>query len=312
MRNNFCLDWSKRNNECFDSCCIRCWEWVSASTESYGEYSLVLTDKQCLMNWKIALNYYYCRWNEFDSQRHDCETNKKMVFEFSNCKWHLAWTVKSIAVVLVSICEAVSVKCLACLLQIAFNIISRTMLSGWYCRSMANQNSTDHNEQDDDNEPNVVDESDDSQDIPVARLMPRIDYKAQYTTLKKKLKFLLYVSTSFSLWLNAVCTKWKNIYSNCRVLQENEFFQDALRSSQRRLLKVTRDRSFLLDRLLQYEKPENSSSESDDTESSEDDVRTENTKKWVKSIHLYLKRMTSEIKNVLVQAKSWFDECFAW
>lgn len=157
------------------------------------------------MNWKIALNYYYCRWNEFDSQRHDCETNKKMVFEFSNCKWHLAWTVKSIAVVLVSICESVSVKCLACLLQIAFNIISRTMLSGWYCRSMANQNSTDHNEQDDDNEPNVVDESDDSQDIPVARLMPRIDYKAQYTTLKKKLKFLLYVSTSFSLWLNAVC-----------------------------------------------------------------------------------------------------------
>lgn len=61
--------------------------------------------------------------------------------------------------------------------------------------------------------------------------------------------------------------------------QENEFFQDALRSSQRRLLKVTRDRSFLLDRLLQYEKPENSSSESEDTESSEDDVRTENSKK---------------------------------
>lgn len=60
---------------------------------------------------------------------------------------------------------------------------------------MANQNSTDHNEQDDDNEPNVVDESDDSQDIPVAHLMPRIDYKAQYTTLKKKLKFLLYVSS---------------------------------------------------------------------------------------------------------------------
>lgn len=68
------------------------------------------------------------------------------------------------------------------------------MLDGWYCRTMANQNSTDHNEQDDDNEPNVVDESDDSQDIPVAHLMPRIDYKAQYTTLKKKLKFLLYVS----------------------------------------------------------------------------------------------------------------------
>lgn len=63
--------------------------------------------------------------------------------------------------------------------------------------------------------------------------------------------------------------------------QENEFFQDALRSSQRRLLKVTRDRSFLLDRLLQYEKPENSDSESeDDTESSEDDgSRIETVKK---------------------------------
>ncbi|XP_055296671.1 uncharacterized protein LOC129565619 [Sitodiplosis mosellana] len=129
------------------------------------------------------------------------------------------------------------------------------MLDGWYCRSMANQNATQNNDNDDDNEPNVVDDSDESQeDIPVARLMPRIDYKAQYTALKKKLKFLLY---------------------------ENEFFQDALRSSQRRLLKVTRDRSFLLDRLLQYEKPENSESDSDDdTESSEDDGnRTENVRK---------------------------------
>lgn len=69
------------------------------------------------------------------------------------------------------------------------------MLDGWYCRSMANQNATRNNDNDDDNEPNVVDDSDESQeDIPVARLMPRIDYKAQYTTLKKKLKFLLYVS----------------------------------------------------------------------------------------------------------------------
>lgn len=63
---------------------------------------------------------------------------------------------------------------------------------------MANQNSTDHNEQEDEHEPNVVDESDDSQDIPVAHLMPRVDYKTQYITLKKKLKFLLYVSTSLT------------------------------------------------------------------------------------------------------------------
>lgn len=46
---------------------------------------------------------------------------------------------------------------------------------------------------------------------------------------------------------------------------------------------MTRDRSFLLDRLLKYEKPENSESESeDDTESSEDDgSRIENVRKYV-------------------------------
>lgn len=53
-------------------------------------------------------------------------------------------------------------------------------------------------------------------------------------------------------------------------IQENECFQDALRNSQKRLLKVSRDRSFLLDRLLQYEKPDSSTSESEDTESSDD------------------------------------------
>ncbi|XP_073956970.1 uncharacterized protein isoform X1 [Choristoneura fumiferana] len=52
--------------------------------------------------------------------------------------------------------------------------------------------------------------------------------------------------------------------------KENECFQDALRCSQKRLLKVSRDRSFLLDRLLQYEKPDSSTSESEDTESSDD------------------------------------------
>lgn len=38
---------------------------------------------------------------------------------------------------------------------------------------------------------------------------------------------------------------------------------------------MTRDRSFLIDRLLQYEKPDITSSESEDTESSEDDSRNE-------------------------------------
>ncbi|XP_056648587.1 INO80 complex subunit E isoform X2 [Diorhabda carinulata] len=51
---------------------------------------------------------------------------------------------------------------------------------------------------------------------------------------------------------------------------ENESFQQALRLAQKRLLLVTRDRTFLLDRLLMHEKVEHSTSESDDTESSDD------------------------------------------
>lgn len=54
------------------------------------------------------------------------------------------------------------------------------------------------------------------------------------------------------------------------MFQENECFQEALRTSQRRLLKATRDRSFLLDRLLQYEKVDVTSSESEETESSDE------------------------------------------
>uniref|UniRef100_A0A1B6F845 INO80 complex subunit E N-terminal domain-containing protein n=1 Tax=Cuerna arida TaxID=1464854 RepID=A0A1B6F845_9HEMI len=80
-----------------------------------------------------------------------------------------------------------------------------------------------------------TEEDDDSQDS--------INYKAQYRSLKRKLKFLIY---------------------------ENECFQEALRSTQRRLLKASRDRSFLLDRLLNYEKVEATSSEGEDTESSDD------------------------------------------
>lgn len=64
-------------------------------------------------------------------------------------------------------------------------------------------------------------------------------------------------------------------------LQENEAFQKALRTAQKRLLEVTRDRSFLLDRLVLYEKVDNSSSESEETESSDEGeaVRVEPQKK---------------------------------
>ncbi|XP_067639072.1 uncharacterized protein [Eurosta solidaginis] len=140
------------------------------------------------------------------------------------------------------------------------------MLSGWYCRSMANQQAGQIEETD----PNVEDDTgtdDDSQDQQQTQsgvgiggglsvncggnglsAANAVDYKTQYRYLKRKLKFLIY---------------------------ENEFFQDALRSNQRRLLKVSRDRAFLLDRLLQHEKPENTSSESDETASSADEAMKE-------------------------------------
>ncbi|XP_068616456.1 INO80 complex subunit E [Brachionichthys hirsutus] len=69
-----------------------------------------------------------------------------------------------------------------------------------------------------------------------------VDYKRKYKNLKRKLKFLIY---------------------------EQECFQEELRRAQRKLLKVSRDKSFLLDRLLQYERIDEDSSDSDATVSSE-------------------------------------------
>uniref|UniRef100_W5MZ46 INO80 complex subunit E n=1 Tax=Lepisosteus oculatus TaxID=7918 RepID=W5MZ46_LEPOC len=68
------------------------------------------------------------------------------------------------------------------------------------------------------------------------------DYKKKYKNLKRKLKFLVY---------------------------EQECFQEELRRAQRKLLKVCRDKSFLLDRLLQYEHVDDDSSDSDATVSSD-------------------------------------------
>ncbi|XP_061144603.1 INO80 complex subunit E isoform X2 [Syngnathus typhle] len=69
-----------------------------------------------------------------------------------------------------------------------------------------------------------------------------VDYKRKYKNLKRKLKFLVY---------------------------EHECFQEELRRAQRKLLKVSRDKSFLLDRLLPYERVDEDSSDSDATVSSE-------------------------------------------
>lgn len=65
------------------------------------------------------------------------------------------------------------------------------------------------------------------------------------------------------------------------MFKENEAFQQALRTAQKRLLTVTRDRTFLLDRLLMHEKVEHSTSESEETESSDDGepIRSEPMKK---------------------------------
>ncbi|XP_076363124.1 uncharacterized protein LOC143253320 isoform X1 [Tachypleus tridentatus] len=72
-----------------------------------------------------------------------------------------------------------------------------------------------------------------------------VDYRQKYRTLKRKFKFLIY---------------------------ENECFQEELRKAQRKLLKVSRDKSFLLDRLLEHEKVESSSSDSEATVSSDSEV----------------------------------------
>ncbi|KAK9877126.1 hypothetical protein WA026_016871 [Henosepilachna vigintioctopunctata] len=68
-------------------------------------------------------------------------------------------------------------------------------------------------------------------------------YKKQYKFLKRKLQNLIY---------------------------ENEAFRQALRQSQKRLLTITRDRNFLIERLLLHEKMDNSTSESEETESSDE------------------------------------------
>jgi len=72
-----------------------------------------------------------------------------------------------------------------------------------------------------------------------------INYKNKYRNLKRKLNSLLY---------------------------EQECFHEELRKAQRKCLRVSRDKSFLLDRLLQYEQPDISSDEySTDSSSGDDD-----------------------------------------
>lgn len=114
------------------------------------------------------------------------------------------------------------------------------MLDGWYCRTLASQQSS-QNENDDDNEPNVVDESDESQDIPSVQI-PNTDHKAQYIALKKKLKFLLYVSLRQCIflvkYLQSIFFKLKHIFasigewilSRCIAVKSASFIESNTRS----------------------------------------------------------------------------------
>jgi len=72
------------------------------------------------------------------------------------------------------------------------------------------------------------------------------DFKMQYRQLKQQFKKLVY---------------------------ENECYQEELRSLQRKLLKLARDKNFLLDRLLQYEPVSSSDEDSDATLMSEDEQK---------------------------------------
>jgi len=79
-----------------------------------------------------------------------------------------------------------------------------------------------------------------------------VNYRQRYRNLKRKFKYLIY---------------------------ENECFQDELKKTQRKFLKVNQDKSFLLDRLLQYERLEDSSSDSDVTISSDSELDSLTIKK---------------------------------
>ncbi|XP_050427897.1 INO80 complex subunit E [Adelges cooleyi] len=72
---------------------------------------------------------------------------------------------------------------------------------------------------------------------------PDFNYLEQYKEMKRKLRLLIY---------------------------ENEIFQQTLKKTQRKMLKASRDKSVLLERLLQYERVEISSSDDELTESSDE------------------------------------------
>ncbi|XP_058118081.1 uncharacterized protein LOC131287191 [Anopheles ziemanni] len=121
------------------------------------------------------------------------------------------------------------------------------MLEGWYCRTMNEEarqqsalNTTAETTPEKNDAPEAECEStspeNDSDDGALTN--PNLNHSAFYCGLKHKMK---------------------------RLINETAYLENKLRNAQRRLLKATRDRSFLLDRLLEYERPELTSSDSDDS-----------------------------------------------
>ena len=93
-------------------------------------------------------------------------------------------------------------------------------------------------------------------------------YKEKYRTLKRKLQYLIYVS-----WLRTLMSL------NCLhglSFQENECFSVEIRNMEKKLLRILKDRSFLLDLLMQHEtvSPEFDSTDNDVTDSSEDESKS--------------------------------------
>jgi len=102
-----------------------------------------------------------------------------------------------------------------------------------------------------------------------------INYKKKYQALKKKMKLLVY---------------------------EQECFLDELRKSQRKLLKVTRDRSFLLDRLLQYEHLNDTSSDSESTASSDSEAGKDNKKRKPATSHMLVGASSAGVSGLQLTA----------
>lgn len=98
-----------------------------------------------------------------------------------------------------------------------------------------------------------------------------VDYKQKYRSLKRKLRFLIY---------------------------EQECFHEELRRSQRKLLKVSRDKSFLLDRLMQYERVEESASSAESTESSDAETKKAAQEKKQKKKAKKRKRKLTQVKPI--------------